>query len=108
MMHPGPVPRNWCIWCYLGAELLQKKEVINCGCDEVPDSVTLHPTASASKSLLNTEWWYSNIKWKAIGILHALEKFNHYSFAKEVYGLMVSKHGLYVGSPGLIPITATT
>ena len=47
--------------------------------------MTLCPNAFSSKSLSNAEKWYSNIKWEALGILHGLEKFDHYYFAKEVY-----------------------
>ena len=53
-------------------------------CGKVPDSATLKPTTFASKSLLSSTQCYRNIEWEALGIQHALEKFHHYSFAKEV------------------------
>ena len=49
------------------------------------DNVTLHPTAFASKSISSVEWHYSNIKCKTLEILHGLEKFYHYCFAREVH-----------------------
>ena len=58
---------------------------MNCSYDEVLDNVILHPTAFNSKSFSIAEWWYSNIKWEALGILHGLGNFNHNCFAKEVY-----------------------
>ena len=39
---------------------------------------TLHPTAFASKSLLNTEWHYCNKEHEAFEILFWLEKFYHF------------------------------
>ena len=68
----------------LGAGLLHMIEGMNCGHDEGPHNVTLHPFAFASKSLSTKEWQYSNIDKEALGILHRLDKF-HYSFAKEMY-----------------------
>ena len=65
--------------------MLQVREGMNCGLEEVPDNVTLCPIAFVSKHLSSTEWWYSNIEWKALGILHGLENFYHYYFAKEVH-----------------------
>ena len=37
----------------LGARLVQVRDVMNCGHDEVPDNALLCPTAFASKSLLS-------------------------------------------------------
>ena len=68
----------------LGAGLLQVMEGMNCGHDEVPHNATLHPTVFANKGLSNAEECYSNIELEAIGILHGLEKFHHYHFAKDV------------------------
>ena len=47
----------------LGAGLLQVREGLKCGCDEVADNAILCSTAFASKSLSSAEWQYSNIKW---------------------------------------------
>ena len=58
---------------------------MNCGCDEMPDNVILNSIAFASKSLPRADWQYSSIECKTLGILHGLEKFYHYCFAKEVY-----------------------
>ena len=35
---------------HFGARLLQVRDELNCGCDEVADNVTLHPIAFASKA----------------------------------------------------------
>ena len=58
----------------LGAGLLQVRESKNCGWDKVPDNVTLCWIALASKSLLNAEHSYNNIKWEALGILNGLNQ----------------------------------
>ena len=38
-----------------GAGLLQVREGMNCGHDEVPDNLTLHPITFYSKCLMSTE-----------------------------------------------------
>ena len=40
----------------LEVTLLQIIVTVNCGHDEVPNNMTLHPFAFASKSLSSTEW----------------------------------------------------
>ena len=47
-----------------------------------------------SKNLTGAEERYSNIKHKALGILHGLEKFHHYCFGREV--LVITDHKLLV------------
>ena len=42
----------------LGAALLHVREAMNCGCNELPENVNLHPTMFASKSLLSADWRY--------------------------------------------------
>ena len=74
----------------LGAALLQMQEGMTCQKDVVPDNTTLCPTAFASKSLTGEEHRYSNIEREALGILHKLEKFHHYCFARKV--LMITDH----------------
>ena len=69
----------------LVAGLLKIRENVNCGHDEVPDSVTLHLTESASKGLSNVQQQYSNIEQEALGILHRIKKFDHYCFALDIY-----------------------
>ena len=54
----------------LEACLLQVREGINCGHDEPPGNITLHPFTFAIKSLPNVEWQCSNIEREAGGILH--------------------------------------
>ena len=69
----------------LAAALLQTWEGTTCQKDMVPDNTILHPTAFASKGLTGAEHRYSNIEREALGILHGLEKFDHYCFAREVH-----------------------
>ena len=73
----------------LGARLLMVRGSMNCGC-EVLDNTTLPPTAFASKSLLSAEEHYSNIECEAPGILHGLEKFHKYCFARDALSLITS------------------
>ena len=74
----------------LGAALLQLRDNTNCPKDTAPDNTSLCPIAFASKSLTGAEERYSNIKYEALGILHGLEKFNHYCFGREV--LVITDH----------------
>ena len=60
----------------LGAALLQLCDNTICQKGVAPDNITFHPIAFASKSLTGAEQRYSNIKCKAPGILHGLEKYN--------------------------------
>ena len=78
----------------LGAALLQLRDNMNCPKDTAPDNTILCPVAFASKSLTCAEQRYSNIKCKALGILHGLEKFHHYCFGMEV--LVITDHKLLV------------
>ena len=63
----------------LGAGLLQLRDGMNCGNNEVSDKAPLHPIALTRKHLLSTE---------LLGILHGLEKFHHYCFARRCLGSM--------------------
>ena len=72
----------------LGKWLLQVRERMNSGHDEVSANVTPLPMACTSKSLSDAEWWYSNIEWEALEILQGLQKFHHYCFAREVCVIM--------------------
>ena len=74
----------------LGAALLQLCKGTRCQKDVVPDNTILCPIVFASKRLTDTEQRYSNIKQEALGILHGLEKFHHYCFAREV--LIITDH----------------
>ena len=78
----------------LGVRLLQVRDDMNCGHDEIPDSAILWPSAFAWKSLSSVKWQYSNIEHEALGILHGLEKFNHYCFVREE--CVISEHKLLV------------
>ena len=74
----------------LKAALLQLCNKTVCQKGMVPDNITLHPIAFASKSLTSVEWRYSNIEHEVLGILHGLEKFHHYCFGREV--LIITDH----------------
>ena len=65
-------------------------EGTSCQKDIAPDNTTLHPIVFASKSLTGAEHRYSNIEREALSILHGLEKFHHYCFAREV--LIITDH----------------
>ena len=69
----------------LEAVLLQLHEGTMCQKDMTPDNTVLCAIAFATKSLTGAEHRYSNIKQEVLGILHALEKFHHYCFAREVF-----------------------
>ena len=83
--------QNPCTWGHmhlvlaLEPSVLQIREGMNFGCDELPDSATLHTIAFATKSLSSMEQCYSYIEWEALGILHRPKNFHHYCFAKEIY-----------------------
>ena len=48
-------------------------------------TMQVYAIAFPSKIISSDEQCYSNIEWKTPGILHSLEMFLHYCFAKEVY-----------------------
>ena len=50
----------------------------------------LHPIAFASKSLSEAETKYSNIERELLGVVWAIEHFNHYTFANTVH--IISDH----------------
>ena len=77
-----------------GTGLLQVRDSMNCGHDEVPDNPTLCPIAFASESLSSTEWHYSNKECEALEIIHKLDNFHLYPFAREVKS--VTNHKLLV------------
>ena len=68
----------------LGAGLLQVRDGMNSGHDKVPDNVILCPITFTSKTLSCVEQCYSNTEHDAMEILHGLERFHHYCFAREV------------------------
>ena len=68
----------------LGAALLQTRYERTCQRDIAPDNTTLRPITFTSKSLTCAGWRYRNIKREALGILHGLERYCHYCFAREV------------------------
>ena len=68
----------------LVAALFKTRDGTKCPRDTAPDNSILRPIAFASKSLTSSERSYSNTEREALGILHDLEKFHHYCFAREV------------------------
>ena len=68
----------------LRAALLQSKSSTHCRREKALENSILRPIAFASKSLSSAERRCSNIEREALGILHGLEKFYHYCFAREV------------------------
>ena len=68
----------------LSAALLQMHEGTTCQKDIALNNTILCPIAFASKGLTDAECRYSNIERGAPGILHGLEKFHYYCFAREV------------------------
>ena len=82
---------------------------MNCGQDEVPNNTALCPIAFVSKSVSSAEQQCSNIELGALGILHSLEKFHHYCFAKEVNMITDQKQWVsMVSSDVLTLITVAT
>ena len=78
----------------LGAALFQLRDDTSCQICVAPDNTILCPITFVSKILMGAEHRYSNIKCKALGILHGLEKFHHYCFGREV--LVITDHKLLV------------
>ena len=76
----------------LRAALLQLRDNTTCQTHMAPDNTILCPITFVSKSLMGAECRYSNIKCKALGILHGLDKFHHYCFSREV--LIITDHKL--------------
>ena len=68
----------------LGTTLLQTRDDTTFPKDITPDKTILKPIIFSSKSLNDAEQQYSNIEREALDILHGLEKFHHYCFAREV------------------------
>ena len=68
----------------LGAALLQIRDGATCPMDIEPDNTILRPIIFASKSLTSMEQRYNNMEREALGILHGLERFHHYCFAREI------------------------
>ena len=68
----------------LGFKLLQVRDGINSGNNEIPDNTKLLPTTLAGKGLSSVEQHYYNIECKEQGILYGLEKCHYYCFARDV------------------------
>ena len=78
----------------LRVALIQTRNGISYQRDKAADNSILRPIAFVSKSLSSTELRYSNIEREALGILHRMEKFHHYCFARMVS--IVTDHKLLV------------
>ena len=68
----------------LGTTLLQIRDCTTCPKHIAPHNTILRFIIFASKILTSAEQRYSNIDREALGILHGLEKFHHYCFAREL------------------------
>ena len=68
----------------LGAALLQLRENTTCQPHIAPNDTIICPITFVSKGLMGAVCRYSNIKCETLGILHGLEKFQHYCFGREV------------------------
>ena len=68
----------------LGAALLQTRGGTNCPRVDVPNKNIGRLIAFTSKSSSTMEIRHSNIEREALAILHGLEKFHHYCFARKV------------------------
>ena len=70
----------------LGASVLQTRDGVICPMYIAPDNTILRPIAFAfaRKCLNSAEQRYSNIKRGELGILHGVERFCHYCFARKV------------------------
>ena len=82
------VKENMCMKCYnvrkplyletdvsgvgLGATLLQVRDTLSCGYDELSDNAMLWPITFVSKSLSSVEQQCSNIEREALRILHGV------------------------------------
>ena len=76
----------------VGLSMASLQMCIGTACQKAvaPDNTNLHPIVFVSKSLTGAECRSSNIEREALGILHGLEKFHHYCFAREV--LVITDH----------------
>ena len=79
------VPSNWCSRGRVESRTAANKKwhELNLRSDK-SDKTMPWPTDFASKSLSSVGKWYINIKREALGILHMLEKFQNYYFAREL------------------------
>ena len=68
----------------LGVVLLQVRDSMNCGHDEILDNTVLQPIAFPSKGLSSVEQCYSNIECQVSRTQHWLKKFNHNGFPRDV------------------------
>ena len=78
----------------LGPCLLQVRDGIQFPRNEAPANAELQPIVFASESLRGAETCYSKIEWEVLGILHGLEKFDHYYFACDVS--VITDHRLLI------------
>ena len=68
----------------LVAGLLEVRDGMNYGHDEVADNSIQYPVVFASKNQSSAMLHYSHIEHKGLGFPHGLEKFHHYSFVREL------------------------
>ena len=68
----------------LGVGLLQVRDHIKCPSDDMPDNAILSSTAFTTMSVSSAEIRCSNIEREVLGVQYGLEKFCHFSFAREL------------------------
>ena len=78
----------------LGAAILQTREGTSCARDEVPDNNILRLIAFMSRNLSAVERRYSDIEREVLAILHGLETWHHYCFARGIS--IITYHKLLV------------
>ena len=78
----------------LGAQLLQMRDGMKYGHDEVLNNVTLHSIIFASRSLSNTDRCYSSIEYEALRILHGPEMVHQCCFVMAVH--IITDHKVLV------------
>ena len=75
----------------LSAVLMQVMDRMQFPRNEVPWQCNTMANSVLNNNLTSTETWCGNIEKEALGILHDLEKLNHYCFTYEVSIIMYHK-----------------
>ena len=72
------------IWIKTRSQTTTNQRQKNFPQDNITDNSIQRPITLVSKSLSSTERRHSNLEKEVLGILHGLQKFHHYYFAREV------------------------
>ena len=86
MMKPNHCTRETCVWSQTWSCPPTNPEGVQAAQEQSTSQqhMQTRPIVFASKSMSSVERRYSNIEREVLGILHGLEKFNHYCFVREV------------------------